>query len=388
MTRVHRLAAEQEVRGDIAGAQSTLLEAARRDRQYMPAWAMANFCFRNRPQQFWPWARSAARMAYGDMSPLFDICLLASGDAKEVFDRVVAGRRFAEREYLAYLTRHSRLRDAHLAARSLAGSAGLADREALLNYVDGALAGAEATGALDIWNALCGRGLVPYQPSTATTLVNGDFARPISSRGLDWIERPATGVMLFQSGENDPGLEIALSGKQPERCEILAHFLPLDSGGAYVLQFQYRVADLPRKSGLIWSAGPEQSSRSRGTRPGRRASGIFRPPNRPPAWFWHIAAHQARRVRKVSFSYDACNSRRTRACEEIGPGSEYGNARRAGSAAVQHHLPPDIHRAPLSCNPNLRTRAGRAEVRGAERQPRGRVLAFYNGRSPYHRHRS
>ena len=33
---------------------------------------------------------------------------------------------------------------------------------------------------------------------------------------------------------------------------------PVDSPGVYVLQFQYRTADLPRESGLIWSAGPEQ----------------------------------------------------------------------------------------------------------------------------------
>jgi hypothetical protein len=219
---------------------------------------MANFCFRNQPQQFWSWARTAARMAYGDMSPLFDLCLLASDDAQTVFDRVISGRRFAEREYLAYLTRHGRLRDAHLAGQSIAAGAGPADRDALLDYVDHALGGAQATAALEIWNALCRRRLLPYQPSTATTLVNGDFAQTISTRGFDWIERPATGVMLFQSRQNGPALEVALSGNQPERCEILAHFVAVDSPGVYVLRFQYRTADLPRESGLIWSAGPEQ----------------------------------------------------------------------------------------------------------------------------------
>jgi O-antigen ligase len=252
------LAAEQEARGEMAAAEATLLEAARRDRQFLPAWAMANFYFRNRPDRFWPWARAASAMAYADMSPLFDLCFHTGSDARTVLERVVAGRRFAEREYLAYLTRLSRLQDAHAAALRIARTAGAADREALLHYVDRSLRASRAQAALEVWNSLCLRRLVPYRAALAGTLVNGDFGQPMLNRGFDWMERPATGVMLFQSSAGGAELEIALSGKQPERCEILAHYVPVAPRSAYRLRFEYRTAELPKHTGVIWSVDPRQ----------------------------------------------------------------------------------------------------------------------------------
>jgi Tfp pilus assembly protein PilF len=55
------LAAEEA--GDYAGAERSLLEAARIDRQHLPAWSLANFYFRRGdPASFWPWARRAAAL--------------------------------------------------------------------------------------------------------------------------------------------------------------------------------------------------------------------------------------------------------------------------------------------------------------------------------------
>ena len=252
------LAAEQEVNGAIPAAEETLLEGTRRDRQYLPAWAMANFYFRNQPERFWPWARTAAGMAYGDMSPLFDLCLHTDADAQTVLDRVVAGRRFAEREYLVYLIKLDRLTDAHVAALRIARTAGRPDREALLNYVERSLAAGRSVPALEIWNELCVRRLVPYRAATPGTLVNGDFRQPMLSRGFDWVERQAAGVLMSRMPETGPGLEIALSGNQPERCEILAHYVPVAPRKAYVLRFQYRTAELPKDTGVIWSVDPRQ----------------------------------------------------------------------------------------------------------------------------------
>jgi hypothetical protein len=53
-------------------------------------------------------------------------------------------------------------------------------------------------------------------------------------------------------------LEIALSGKQPERCEILAHYLPVAPRSAYRLRFEYRTAELPNDTGLVWSVDRRQ----------------------------------------------------------------------------------------------------------------------------------
>ena len=252
------LATEQEAAGEAGAAEASLLEAARRDRQYLPAWALANFYFRNRPESFWPWAHTAAGMAYGDLSPLFDLCFHAADGAQVVLDRVASGSRFAEREYLAYLTRRGRLRDAHAAALRLAPAAAVADREPLLNYVEGSIAAGRALPALEVWNQLCARRLVPYRASAAGSLVNGNFAQPILNRGFDWIERPAGGVVLYQTGAGSPALEISLSGRQPERCEILAQYVPATPRAVYVLRFRYRTSELPKDTGLLWSVDKDQ----------------------------------------------------------------------------------------------------------------------------------
>ena len=55
------LASEMEWRGNAKDSEAMLLEGERRDKQYAPAWALANFYFRqDRPEQFWHWARRAA----------------------------------------------------------------------------------------------------------------------------------------------------------------------------------------------------------------------------------------------------------------------------------------------------------------------------------------
>jgi len=50
-----------EFQGDVAEAERCYLEAARRDRQFLPAWTLANFYARRQnDEQFWLWARRAA----------------------------------------------------------------------------------------------------------------------------------------------------------------------------------------------------------------------------------------------------------------------------------------------------------------------------------------
>ncbi len=64
------LGLELERSGDIARAHEILLEAARFDRQYLPAWTLANFYYRrDHPEHFWTWAARASRLT-NDPRPL------------------------------------------------------------------------------------------------------------------------------------------------------------------------------------------------------------------------------------------------------------------------------------------------------------------------------
>jgi len=78
-----------EEAGDLLHAERALHEASRIDRQYLPAWTLANFYFRRGDAgRFWPWARHAARMAYDDRAPLVRLAYELEPDPRKILDRL------------------------------------------------------------------------------------------------------------------------------------------------------------------------------------------------------------------------------------------------------------------------------------------------------------
>jgi len=247
------LALEVEIAGNAVRGEQILLEAARHDRQFAPAWALADFYVRtNQPEKFWPWARTAAEISYGDLRPLFDLCFLISDDSTIVLHRMAVSQS-VQRKLLGYLITHNRLPDAHAVASRMVHDAAPEDSEVLLEYIDAALAAAYTGPAREIWEQLGRRRRMPYNHDSLIT--NGDFALPILNRGFDWRLARVDGVDAVQTRDQGPNLSWSFSGKQQEQCELLAQFLPLSNGAAYVMRFQYRTADLPEHTGLLWSLG-------------------------------------------------------------------------------------------------------------------------------------
>jgi len=259
-----RLASQLEVEGDSTGSEAILVELARFDRQYAPAWALANYYFRaGRPDRFWQWARTAAQRSPGGMRPLFDLCFALTDDASAVLERVVVPRRLVEREYLAFLIERHRLSDAHAAALRIAAHAGVDDRDSLLDYVDHAIEAGRFEGAAAVWNELCHRRLVPYPPSLPGMLVNGDFSQPILNRGFDWRAAAPGCALAAQTNTDGAALELFLSDKRPESCEVYHQFLRFAAEARYVLRFQYRTTELPDPTGLFWSLGTDEDYKFR-----------------------------------------------------------------------------------------------------------------------------
>jgi len=83
-----QLGLDDEALGNLAEAEIELLRAARVDRQFAPAWTLANFYFRRGDAaNFWPWARKAASRTFDDYRPL-----LRLADAIELSPSEVAMR--------------------------------------------------------------------------------------------------------------------------------------------------------------------------------------------------------------------------------------------------------------------------------------------------------
>jgi len=258
------LASQLEWRGDEAGAEATLLELSRRDRQYAPSLALSNFYFRSgKFDAFWRWARTAASVAPGGMSPLFDLSFAITEDPSVVASRLVDGRRSMEREYLHFLLARRQFGASQAAALRLSVNADAEDRESLLQYVDVNIGANRFEEAAKVWNQLCSRRLLPYAPISGGRLVNGNFAQPILNRGFDWQTGTAGCATAAQTTAGGSALELFLTGNRPDNCEIYRQFVYLLPGREHVLHFQYRTLDLPEPTGLRWSIGTRESQEFR-----------------------------------------------------------------------------------------------------------------------------
>jgi hypothetical protein len=157
---------------------------------------------------------------------------------------------------MAYLMDRGRVADAGPVALRIAAHANDSDREALLIFIDRALDAGQFQSARDVWDEMAARRRVPYLAATPGMVINGDFEQPILNHAFDWRMRNAGCAAIARTVGTTPALEASFSGKQPERCEFLDHFVTLEKGTQYVLRYEYRTIDLPSQTGLHWSMGP------------------------------------------------------------------------------------------------------------------------------------
>ncbi len=250
-----RLAARAEAQEDEATAERYLLKAAAIDQHFSPRWALMNFYFRRgRQERFWFWTTRALGMSYGDLTPVFDLCWRMTDDAS-VIRRAIPNSRALLAPYLSYLMATDRLPVADQVAEDLAGQATEAERSELLTFCDRSIAKGAPASALAVWNVLCTRKLLPYQPlrpQDGRSLTNGDFAVPFSSRGFDWTVTRAPEIELSSI---PGGLAFTLSGAQPTDSDLAIQYLPVLLRRRYTLRFQYRV-EARSMRGIGWTVTP------------------------------------------------------------------------------------------------------------------------------------
>jgi len=127
------LGLDAEGDGNLAEAESDLLQAARFDHQYLPAWTLANYYFRRGDSaKFWPWAQRAAVLTYDDYRPL-----LRLADTLETSPQMVATRLGGDsrllRAYMDVLIGFGQLDKAGEIARLLEARHEPADRARLVD---------------------------------------------------------------------------------------------------------------------------------------------------------------------------------------------------------------------------------------------------------------
>jgi hypothetical protein len=224
--------------GDFAAARAAFDKAFSLDRQYSPAWALANFCLRHQDQGpdydacFW---RAAARAALRspsladlaiadsggnrtgssanltDLAPLLDLAGRMEPSPEKTLDRLAASiNQFAaadgatatyaqsigrelERAWLNDLIGQERWEDAALIAQRIESRHDAADKARLDDLVDRLIAAGKAPEAVATWNgyaagtAASGNGTsAALAPFNGASLTNGDFASEPTDMGFDW----------------------------------------------------------------------------------------------------------------------------------------------------------------------------------------------------------
>jgi hypothetical protein len=246
------LSAEQA--GDWSEAERDLLEAARVDRQYLPAWTLANFYFRRGAEgAFWRWARLAALLTYDDFRPLLRLTGAFDADPARVLNRLGDGMAL-ERGYITYLIGVNRLEAAQQVARRLAArrpSDTAMDRGLFTDLTERSIRTGQVGPALEFWNAVHAPAL---NPGHGPILTNADFAHAPTAEGFDWRIAAGGEACPGTSGAWSPGqVRFHLSGGQSEDCLLLQQTLPVTSGTVYRLRFDYRTEGLAGSSGLRWT---------------------------------------------------------------------------------------------------------------------------------------
>ncbi|HUJ21653.1 MAG TPA: hypothetical protein VLX58_09045 [Bryobacteraceae bacterium] len=261
-----------EADNDAARAERYLLHAVAADRTYAGLWTLANFCFRhNEAEKFWPAARSALRIGdvkAHDPAPLFRLCWRMSRDPAIVLERAIPDAGAIQARYLEFLLQQNLAAAAEpVTERVLAFGSG-EDLRAVFGYCDRLIASGDAGRAIHSWNALCWKSLHGYRPlapESGVSLTNGDFAAMPAQHGFDWRTPEVPGVSIERSGR-PARLWISFDGRQPEACDVLEQYLPLEPSRRYRLRVRYQTDQIEAGSGLRWQmadlASGEEIARS------------------------------------------------------------------------------------------------------------------------------
>ena len=234
----------EEGERDFQAAERSLLEASKVDRQYLPAWTLANFYFRraNR-EEYWAWADRAALLTYDDFRPLLRLSDEFEPGPNQMLAHFSDVRRM-QPPYLDFLIGGGRLDAAEQVAKGMWKDR--ANDPLLIDLADREIRAGNAVPAIELWNAVSG--FSPLDPSQGRILTNGDLARAPLNLGFDWRLVESEGVAeTWRPSE----LVITFSGSEPEACVVLEqtmYFVPRH----FRLRFDY-LTGFEAPSGVRWA---------------------------------------------------------------------------------------------------------------------------------------
>jgi tetratricopeptide (TPR) repeat protein len=259
------LGIQAESQGNTTEAEKCLLEAAAVDHTFKPAWTLANFYVRSgRTEKFWKWIRGGLEMVEPrnnelltfDPQPMFDLCWNVTDDASLILERAIPHNPYVLLRYVSYLRSHGRWDAATRAAEPLFPIASTTALPTLLDLCDGLIANRRAADAVEVWNALARRKLIsvtPLDPAGGISLTNGSLTSAPIKDGFDWTF-PRPGGVYESYSAADHFVRLELDGEEPENCDLLTQWVPLEGGRRYRFESTYQTSGMEgAATGLAWT---------------------------------------------------------------------------------------------------------------------------------------
>lgn len=246
------------VRGDSQAAERCYLKAAAVDHMFLPKWTLTNFYFRRQNEnEFFHWAKEALAITPYAPDPAFTQMWQITQDATKIA-AAIPDRPRVLLQYASFLSNTARFQPIPPVVQRLIRAVGAGDphawgRDDLLPGIeDGLLAAGDLDAALRVWASMSRAGWIQESvPNAADPVTNGDFSRRSYGHGFDWVTSSVTGIDIDQLPD-EKELRIRLSGQQPERCELLRQYIPLEPGAEYRMQWKATADQIQLPSGLTW----------------------------------------------------------------------------------------------------------------------------------------
>ncbi len=238
-----------ESSGRIQEAEDYLIRATTLSRRFKPKWALAYFYFRQgRFDRFWPAASAAANVEASDAKPIFRLANQVMPDLEQLGDLLHLQNQHALTGYIGFLLEQKGFAGLSRVALRIRPAPEL--RPLLLAVVERLISESRPEEAVQLWNHLnVGSRIRPLSPATGESLSNGLFATR-EGRGFEWRHEDKEGIDIRAGVAGD--LRIEFSGHQAESSTLLEQFVPVVSGRAYRLTFNYGTDALNGATGLYW----------------------------------------------------------------------------------------------------------------------------------------
>jgi tetratricopeptide (TPR) repeat protein len=239
----------EEFRGRGAEAEDHLKHAVEVDRQFKPAWTLANFYFRSgQPEKGAPLLRQILNLEpLGfDPDPVFALGWADAGTgddvrvSRKVLDLLPAKgvRRIQYLDFLRRTKRTDSALEAWPGALANLDQSDAGEVAILTQFVNFLMSQGRSAEAVTTWNALLDNGVVQSERLDATRgpwLADPEFQFPLDAKGFHWRPEEIPGVFASKIAS---GLRLEITGDEPGSFLLLAATAPVLEGRSYRLRWK------------------------------------------------------------------------------------------------------------------------------------------------------